>query len=111
MRPISARAVSMMIGIAEVFGSPRTAADFDAVNLRQHQIEHDEIRRFAAIVARASRPDALRSGVKPLCRDSGRQVPQCRIVFDDQDAVIAPILPAMDMVEPGRGTTTGSKRN
>ena len=58
----SARAVSMMIGIAAVcVVRPDQPADFETVDVRQHQIEHEQIRRLRGDRRSASRPDATRS--------------------------------------------------
>ena len=64
------------------------AADLEAVDVRQHQVEHDQIRAAGrAIGCSASRPDATRSVTKPaLSRYRADELGDVRIVLDDQDA-------------------------
>ncbi len=84
----SARAVSMMIGIAAVVALPRDgAADFEAVDLRQHQVEDEQIRR--PIGDRLQRVAARRqhlgreSRLLQVARD---ELGDVAVVFDDENA-------------------------
>ena len=63
-------------------------ADFESVDVRQHHIQHDQIRRFGCgPSSSASRPDETRVVVYPaLSRYRRHQFRDVGIVLDDQDA-------------------------
>ena len=67
--------------------APDRAADRDAVEPRQHQVEHDQVERLRARVAQRLVAVADRDGRQPLEPQVQRdEVADVRLVLDDEDA-------------------------
>ena len=84
----SARAVSMMIGMTGglVVGA-QEPADLEAVHVRQHQVEHDEVRRLRAHAVErvATRRHSL-GRIAGLLEVADDELGDVGIVFDHEDA-------------------------
>ena len=82
----SARAVSMMIGMAAVFALVADRpADFEAVDLRQHQVEDEQIGRARGDGRQrvAARREHLRREAR-LVQVARDEIGDVAVVFDDQ---------------------------